>query len=319
MIGIVLLLGLLAMPGQATSTLEEEPLLTIDPCVEADERVVRELVELEIRDSRARRAPLPKAVSVRCDGEDQEIRVEPWISDNESVRVVRLPTAAEVTPALRQARSRELALAIAELLRRVAVGPPAPPEPPPPSAVATTIVPPPLQARERPPRPWRLGLMPTFEAFSGGHKLAGGDLLLGSRLGPWFLLDLRAGGRWATDVVLSDGRLQARAMTVGAALGPTLWSSSGLMGGAFMLCGQEYLVWFRTATDRASARTAFLGAFALAGEPRLMLALSRHFSLEAAAALGYAIHGIAVRMQGNETTSMSGLVVSANLAGVLTF
>lgn len=116
------------------------------------------------------------------------------------------------------------------------------------------------------------------------------------------------------------GALTARALTVGAALGGNFRSSSGRLGVALMLRAQEYLIWYRVVeSGGGSERTAFLGAFTLAGEPRLMLALTPRFSLEVAAAVGYPVRGIVVRMRGTRTESMSGLLVSGNLAGVLTF
>jgi hypothetical protein len=326
-IRIVIALGLFATPGEATlGPVDDEPDLTIDPCVGVDEAMVRELMTLEIRDARARKAALPTSVTVDCTDEGQRIRVEPWAaaSASEGVRTIQLPIEDDAVPATRQARSRELVLAIAELVRRQQVAPPAlPPPPPPPTpppappAPVVVVAPPPP---ERPAGPWRVGILPAFDYFAGGQRLLGGDLLVGVHLGHWLLAELRGGGRMGVADALPGGSLTASALTMGAALGPAFRSSSRRVGAAVMLRAQEYLVWFRAVeSGGGSERTAFLGAFTLAGEPRLMLALTSRFSLEVVAAVGYPVRGIVVRMRGTRTESMSGLLVSGNLAGVLTF
>jgi hypothetical protein len=87
-----------------------------------------------------------------------------------------------------------------------------------------------------------------------------------------------------------------------------------------MLRAQEYLVQFRAeAPGQDGARTALLGAFVLAAEPRFIVALTRRFALEAGPAVGFPPRGIVVRTQGTQTQSVSGLLLSASLVGVLTF
>jgi hypothetical protein len=321
-IGIVVALGLFATPGEASSgTLDEEPALTIDPCVGVDEATVRELMRLEIRDARARKAVLPTSVTVDCTEEGQRIRVAPWaaISESEGVRTIQLPVEDGAVPATRHARDRELVLAIAELVRRLQVAPPTPPLPPPPPPAPVVVVAP-RPPTEPPPGRWRFGILPAFDYFAGGQSYWGGDLFVGSRVGRWLLAELRGGGRMGARDPLPGGTLTARSLTVGVALGGHLRSRSGRIGGALMLRAQEYLVWYRAVeSGGGSERTALLGSFTLAGEPRVMLALTPRFSLELAGAVGYPVRGIRVRMRGTQTESVSGLLFSGNLAGVLTF
>lgn len=148
----------------------------------------------------------------------------------------------------------------------------------------------------------------------------GADLFVSSRLGRWFLAELRIGGRLGSDQTLSGEHLTARAAAAAVAAGVNLWSRRRTFGGALVLRAQGYLVQFRAeATGNGHAETANLGAFALALEPRLMVTLTRRFSLQVSAAAGWVPRGIVVRIQGVETPSMSGVVVAADLAGVFTF
>jgi hypothetical protein len=148
----------------------------------------------------------------------------------------------------------------------------------------------------------------------------GADMFVTSRLGRWFLAELRIGGRLGGDETLSGEHLTTRAGAVAAAAGVNLWSKSRVFGGALVLRAQGYLVQFRAeGTGEGRFETAVLGAFALALEPRLMVAITRHLSLQASAAAGLVPRGIVVRIQGVETRSMSGVAMSANLAGVFTF
>jgi hypothetical protein len=166
---------------------------------------------------------------------------------------------------------------------------------------------------------WQLGILSTYDYFAGGQKFAGGDLFAAARLGRWFVAELRAGGRVGADQPLPGGRLSARAATVGAAAGIRFWPERPI-GLAMMVRAQEYLVQFGAeASGDSAARTALLGAFVLAAEPRLIVVLARHFELEATAAVGFPPHGIVIRIQGIESQSMSGLLLSGSLAGVLTF
>jgi hypothetical protein len=323
----VLALQLLAVTTDgAPAVLGEEPVLTIDPCVEVDEATVREVMGIELGDARGRDAMFPASVSVRCVGDGQEIRAEPWASSEPGgIRTVQLSPAADAAgPVARAARSRELALAIAEIIRRRGI-PLAPPHETPtpaplPVLAAPVVVVAPAQPSGGSPGRWQLGVSPTYDYFAGGQSLAGGDLFMAARLGRWLLAEVRAGGRIAAEQPLSNGYLSSRAATVGLAAGILFWPASRPLGAALMLRAQEYLVQFRADTSGdAGTRTALLGAFVLAAEPRVIVALTRRFALQATAAVGFPPRGIVVRTQGIQARSMSGLVLSASLAGVLTF
>jgi len=319
---LALSLVLLGADDQTPAVVAEGPALTIDPCIAVDQATVRQVMELEISDARL----LPTSVSVRCVDDAQEIRIRRSDAlDPEDVRTIHLaPAADEDPPAERQARSRELALAIAEFVRRQgpASRPPQnlpPPLPPAPAAVpelAMVSTP----ATDAPGGRWQVGILCAFEHFSRGQTLMGADLFVASRLGHWFLAELRVGGRMGADEALPGAHLTTRAAAAAAAAGVNLWSGRRVFGGALVLRAQGYLVRFRAeATGDGRFETAVLGAFAIEMEPRLMVTLTPHFSLQASAAAGFLPRGIVVRIQGVNTQSMSGVAVSANLAGVLAF
>jgi hypothetical protein len=308
----------------APAMADNGPALIIDPCVAVDEATVREVMDLEIHGART----LPTAVTVRCIDGAQEIQVLPRSSPvSEAIRTIVLPPVADDDDAAaRQARSRELALAIAEYIRRLDADQPPSEEPPeaslssaPPPAVPPPSTPP-LRLTDRLEDQWQLGLLSAVEHFSGGMMLVGGDVFAGSRLGRWFSAAVRTGGRIGTNVSLPGGRLSTRAATAAVAVGLNRWSPNRSVGTALLLRAQGYLVQFR-AEQLGEGRppTALLGALTLAAEPQLTLALTRHFSLEASAGVGFPLRGIVVNLQGTETRGMSGFIVAACFGGVVSF
>jgi hypothetical protein len=320
---LALSLVLLGADDQSPAVVAEGFALAIDACIAVDPSTVREVMELEISDTRL----LPTSVSVRCVDGAQEIRIQR--SDalgQDDVRTIRIaPAAEDDTPAERQARSRELALAIAEFVRwpghasqpPQTLPAPAPPSPAPVPAIDLASAP----ATEAPERRWMVGILCTLEHFSRGQSLMGADLFVTSRLGRWVLAELRIGGRLGREEALPGGaHLTTSAAAVAAAAGVNLWSKSHVFGGAIVLRAQGYLVHFRAeSTGEGRFETANLGAVALAVEPRLMVAVTRRLSLQASASAGLVPRGIVVRIQGVESQSMSGVALSANLAGAFSF
>src|SRR4029079_3323629 len=207
LIARVLALSLLATGSEEIPAAAEHGLLLeLDACLQVDEPSVQNLVELELRDARARSGNIPISVVVRCLDGAQEIRVEPWASrGDDGIRTIALPDAEDATATL-EARSRELALAIAELIRRLEITrplePPPPPPPPPPPSVVSPPSPP-----EAPPGRWGIVALSSCDYFTGGQWLAGGDLSLAASLGRWTLGEVRVGGRFANGETLPSGRL----------------------------------------------------------------------------------------------------------------
>jgi len=314
--------------GESSDAPDQQSALELAPCVEADEGTVRAVMELELGDARAQGTRDAISVHVTCADKGQEIRVEPWASlGAEGTRIIQLPASGDLKPAAREARARELALAIAELIRRLETTHPLRPEPAPapralPAIAAPIVIAPPASPAPPagPKRGWRLGVLASFDYFGGGGVLVGGDATVASLVGRWILVELRAGGRVAGAMPLPSGRLTARAGTISAAVGPDLSSIRRRMAFSFLFRAQGYLVQFRSeSSDEGTGRTSILGAFVVAAEPRIAVAVTRRVSLTADAALGVALHGILVRVQGTESKSLSGVTASGSLGAEVAF
>jgi hypothetical protein len=319
---LALSLILLGADDGTTAVVAQETSLTIDACIAVDKETVRQVMELEISDAHL----LPATVSVRCVDDAQEIRIRRAAPPGrEDVRTAHIaPASDNDTPAERQARSRELASSIAELVRwpglssppPKTLGAPEPPLPVPAPPLATVSAP----ATEIPERHWQLGVLYAFDYFSRGQSLMGADLFTAVRLGRWYLAELHIGGRLGSAKLSAGLQLTTRAAAAAAGLGLNLWSKRHIFGAAIVALAQGYLAQFRgEGSTESSFTTQSFGALALAVEPRLMASLTPHLSLGASASVGWVPHGIVIRIQGVEAPSISGVAVSAKLGGVLTF
>lgn len=296
---------------EATPTLTT-PSLTIDECAAVDDEAVRQLVDLEIRGQRA----FVTAVSVQCTGDDLEIHGAS--GDNEDVRTIQLARLAGSDSAARQARSRELALAIAELIRRQEKDPPAhaiPPPVPSPAAIVAEAAPREIEKAGR----WQLGATSAVEFFSGGSRLSGGDVSLGSRPGGRFVVDMRLGGRFGPDENLPGGRLVLRAGVASLGVGVSASSTNQTVTGGVLVRAQGYLVRYGVEGLDETDRRATLAAFSVAAEASVLVAVTRWLGLKAAVDLGGLPRGIDLRVQGLRAQSISGMVAAGNLGAMLTF
>ena len=322
MIPTLVALALSAQPNaHIAPAVEQKPALHIDACVEVDRAAVENLVDLELRDAPSRDPEAPISVDVRCLDGAQEIRVEPWASlGGDGIRSIALPAPDAADPAAREARSRELALAIAELIRRLEITQPLHPQPPPAPPPTLTLVISPPPAVEEPQRRWQLAISSSFEVFTGGQRMAGGDIGLGARIGRWILGEVRVGGRFVDGQTSPVARLTGRAGTASVAIGPSVWSEHRTVGFAPMLRAQGYAIDYRAESPGdGGSRTARVGALTISVEPRLIVAISGRIALTAGAGLGIPLHGIMVRTQGAKTDSLTGVAISAGLGAVVTF
>jgi hypothetical protein len=276
-------------------------------------------VELQIRDLWTTHPRQPVSIAVHCQGGALEVRVEPWASlGAEGVRSIDLPAVGGSDPAAQEARARELALALAEVVRRLELTHP-PGSPPTPSRPAPPPAPPPAPAASAPGR-WQLGLLGELEHFNGGQTLWGADVLVGARVGRFVLGELRAGFRRGEDLDAPWVRVTASAATASAAVGLNLWSGRQRVGLALMARAQGYLFEFQSdPAGPSNAGTARALAFVLATEPRIFVAVTRHLSLAMGAAAGTTVHGILLELQGTVSRSLTGLFLSANLGVVFAF
>jgi hypothetical protein len=167
---------------------------------------------------------------------------------------------------------------------------------------------------------WHVGVRSSFDYFSGGRTLVGGDIFVASSWGRWFVAELGAGGRVGADEPLRSGRLTTRAATIAATAGLEMASRGRVAGSAVVVQAQAYLVHFGVEqSGQRPEQTALLDAWTVAVEPRLALALTRRLSLAASAGVGYALRPIIIREQGITRPSMSGLVLSAHVGGGFSF
>jgi len=313
-------MALLALAGESLPlNAEQGPALLLEPCLDVDQTTVRDLIDLELQDIQRKTASPAISVAVICREDAQEIRVEPWATSlgAEGVRGLQLPLATEGDPAGHEARSRELALVIAELIRRLVtlhpVEPPPPSPPPPPAAV-------PLPPEPERPGVWQMGLAAGVERFAGGMLLAGGELVAGRAWGRWMFTEVRAGARWGGDQPLPQGRWTPRAATVSVALGPAIWWRERTSALALALRAQSYLLDVHLTDDGSGdTRSARFGALITTAGPWLLLGWGRHFAFTANAGVGVPVHGVVVRVQGTETRSLTGLVLAGSLGASLRF
>jgi hypothetical protein len=171
-----------------------------------------------------------------------------------------------------------------------------------------------------PERTWHVGVRSSFDYFSGGSTLMGGDVFVASSWGRCFLAELGAGGRVGSDEPVRGGQLTIRAATVAASGGLVLISRGRLAGSAVVAQVQGHLVHFAAQqSGQHPEQTALLDAWTVAAEPRLALALTRRLSLAASVGVGYALRPIVIREQGASRPSMSGLVLSGHVGGDFSF
>lgn len=313
-----LALVLLALPREQPEVPARDLEVNVDPCVGVDHVAVRNLVDLELHDARTPPRPVAITVAVGCLDEVKQIRIEPWASTtSDGIRTIELVTGDAATPAAREARSRELALAIAELIRRLSIRHPlTAPRPPPPAATLAAAAPAPAS----PERTWLVALSSTFEAFGGGQRMAGADAVVGASLGSWLLGEFRVGARLIDGGTTAAARLTGRAGAAAVALGLHVWSQRRPVGFAVMMRGQGLAIEYDVQPAPGDAsRTALLGAFSMAIEPRVLIALSSRLHLAAGAGVGIPIHGVVVRTQGVPTDSLTGVAVSATLGAFFRF
>jgi len=298
------------------------PTLALDPCVGVDETTLQGLIELELRDVRTQTSTRPISVAVTCIDGGQEIRAEPWASlGQDGVRLLALPPFDEGDSAAREARARELALAVAELIRRLETTEPLLPAPKPPSEAAPSPSPPPPSVAAASPSQAiaarvRLGVVAAAERWAGGLVLGGGDITLQLVPMGWLVAEARAGARLAPDDRTVGGRTGARAVALTGALGPVRRSSGGRLGIGLLMQAQLFLVQVSAAGEASlEERRAWVAVGSAGLAPQLFVRLGHHVALGASAGVALPVHGARIRLQGVDVKSPSGITVSAN-AGV---
>lgn len=290
------------------------PTITIDPCVEVDADEVERLAAMELRSWRWRTAPEALEVLAACQNGAQELRLTHRVRGQVTVRSIELGARLGDDE---EAKERELALAIVEMLRRADIdfgpeapppsSPPPPPPPPPPRTDAVV---------EPEPRPWsiELGAMGVGAGWAGGEVLLGVDAVGRARLGRWLIADLRLGGRKTRPVELENGTVDGHA--VAGALGLSFDATPAVHQAGVSFGARLGFDWLRYATsdrDPSSEDGGDGTAVSLAGTTTGFVALSGKLCLTVDAAVGGALHSVALRENGEVISGMRGVLFQGAL------
>jgi hypothetical protein len=294
------------------------PAIAIDPCVDVDVGEVQRLAAIELSSWQTESPVEALSVTVTCEGGAQELRLIDRARGRETVRSVDLSAASGTD---RDAKARELALAIAELLRRADVDP----------GVEPALAPasrPPLKSAERRPPPstkrvppggaaksgafrFEIGIAGRGTSWTGGEVLLGGDVAGRAHVGRWLIAELRVGGTKTRPVDLGRGTLDAYGMAAAAGLlldvTPS-WRRAGLAVGARL--GGDWLRY--AAVDRSGlpygGRDA--GAVSANGAATAFVVLSPPFCVTVDVSAGGALHSIAIRDNGRLISGLRGARLS---------
>lgn len=305
---------LLLVVGQEPTAL---PGITIDPCVQVDAEEVRRLASIELASWSGARSPAELEVAVSCRENLQEVRLVDRARDLVTVRSIDLG-ATELTD--RDAKARELALAIAELLRRAATERPPEPVPVKPAPVA----PPPVvrkpAAPTPPPRRWRgeIGLSGGIVGWTGGEVWFGADAAARAHLGRYLIGELQVGGRGTRSVGLNVGRIAASG--VGGRLGLALDVTPGMrrVGLSFgASVGGDWLRYSAVDAEDVEYGGGDAGSLNAAGTTTAFVVLADPVCLTFRAAVGGALHAISIRNNGETVSGARGALVSGSV-GVAT-
>lgn len=297
------------------------PAIRIDPCVEVDAEEVRRLAAIELSNWQPRSSSGPLEVVVACSGGVQELRVSTARSGKVTVRSIDLgtpPTEESGEPRAddRDAKARELALAIAELLRRIDVE--ATEAAPPVALVAPAPKPSaePARAADR-PEPFRseLGLAGVAVFWTGGEMLFGADLTGRGHVARFLIAELRLGGRKTRPLELESGSLDGHGMA--AAAGLALDATPGSKQAGVSFGARIGVDWLRYAAhDRPD--TTFTGKDAagvnLAGTATGFMMLSNPWCITVDVSVGTALHSIVINENERELSGLRGVFLSSAVA-----
>lgn len=313
----LLLLGVAAVSAPVT--------VTIDSCVGVNASEVRRLTATELLNEETTLAGFE--VLVACRGTSYILRLL-----HVGRGVVDSSELATGDVVAEDARNRELAIAVAELLRRapellppdriVDVASNRPTELLPRESTAPTPPPPPPIVQTEPAAPvgpWRgeLGVVGTFVHWTGGEQLLGSDLVARVALVPRLWVELRTGGRRTLQPTVMNGT-SIDATGFGAAVGFGYTVTPGLELVDIRLGAKVGADWLRFFIADDSA-VVYGGAdatnvYAL-GALTALMALSDAWHLNIELAAGGALRPIAIR-DGKDVSGPRG-VMAAGVLGMV--
>jgi hypothetical protein len=299
----VIFVPALLLVGEAAAN-APAPAITIDPCVAVDSDEVRRLAAMELRTWQWRTAPATFEVIAACRDEFEELRLTNRSSGLVTVRSIDLSATDG------DAKARELALAVAELLRRADMDSPAEAPPPkPPQRVEPSRA---VAALPPEPRSWNveLGVAGAFASWTGGEVLLGADVTGRGHWGRWVIVELRLGGRKSRALTLTNGSIDGRG--VSAAVGVALDAmpfvrDAGVSFGARL--GADWLRYAATEGGDVPYDGGDATSVNVAGTTTGFVDLSETLRLTADVAVGGALHSVAIREDERTLSSTRGVLL----------
>lgn len=293
------------------------PSIAIDACVDVDAEEVRRLAAIELSTSEVGEVAARLEVSVGCADETQELRVTDRTSGVVTTRSIDLNARFAKD---RDAKARELALTIAEVVRRADLEAEAQ-SPSEPAPEPRRVRPPPAAAKPGPParpeeHPFRgeLGLMGTVTGWTAGELLLGVDAMGRARLGHWLLADVRLGGRKTQSIALQRGTLDASGVAAAIGLSVDVAPSSRLVGVAFgARLEADWLRYAAVDTLGATYGGGDAGAVSASAVATGFVVLAPSLCVTADGGVGTALHSVRLQDQAATVSAMHGVVLSASL------
>jgi len=281
--------------------------ISIDPCVDVDAEEVRRLTDIELAASREASAEVLDVV-VSCREGGQELRLTERASQRVTVRGIDLSASGTRD---RDARARELALAIAELVRRSNQPTAAPVQ------YRAAPAPPPAQPPFRPAAPgvpWRtqLGASAVVDGWTGGQALYGAELAGRLHLGRWLIGELRLGGRKTGLLDLERGTMDGYALagSAGVSLDATPYARrAGLAFGARL--GIARLRYSVVGDDGVRLGAASASAVSANATASGFVAISGQVGLLVDASIGGALHTVVIQENNRSISALNGVLLSS--------
>jgi hypothetical protein len=343
------MIGLFSAVLLAAAATFQPPQITIDSCVAVDPAEVRRLAAVELDTGNGATTPASYVVIVGCQDTSQYLRLIDTKRGLIASRTIDLSASREEN---RDARVRELALAIAELLRRAELTPgaaapaaanSAPQDSAPQSieetaptdsgevlespggatqVAATQPISPPTSDRAKPgqtpdgPRPWlaELGVTAVAVSWTEGQALFGADLTGRVHLGRWLIAELRTGGRRTRSVESTRSTVSGHG--IAAAAGLAVDATPDLAWGGVSLGARVGVDWLRyAATDSTGAAYAASDAASVSAQAvaAAFLVLYGPLRVTFDVAAGGALHGVAVEEDGQRLSRQGGVGLSGAL------
>jgi hypothetical protein len=292
---------------------QQLPVIAIDSCVDVDAEEVRRLAALELGSSRVSADVTRLDVAVRCTDRAQELTVTDRTTGAVTVRSIDLTAQLETD---RDATARELALAIAEVVRRA--DPQREPPPPPAAPGESRSMPTPTDhaAPASTPRSWRaeLGVSGVFTRWTGGEVLLGVDATSRLRFGDSLITELRLGGRKTRPLELRSGGLDAGGVSASAGVSldllPYVAAGGVAVGVRF---GADWLRYTAVDEQGAAYAGADVRAFSTSATATAFIEVAGPVSVTADAAVGTALHSVGIRDDGRTVSGMRGILLSGAL------